>query len=149
MTSYHKPGDVVELEPPVKEGYTFSHWEVTSGNGTVNGSEFTMGNRECVVTAIWISNSYKISYTLNGGTKGTNAPTTANYGSVVTIDNPTRPGYIFVGWTVTSGLNTSTARYGTTSTAVTNTMTSSTKITAKYFTNLTLTNNSTVTLTAN
>jgi len=37
---------------------------------------------------------------MNGGTKGANAPASGTYGSTVTINNPSRSGYTFTGWTV-------------------------------------------------
>ena len=115
--------------------------------------------------------TYNIKYTLNGGTSGSNAPTTATYDSVVTIDNPTKNYAIrfesnntgatinsynatsgnitFSGWTA-SNFYTGSAKYGTSSTNVNTAWSNgSTKVTAKYFKNLTKTSNATVTLTAN
>ncbi len=122
--------------------------------------------------------TYNISYTLNNGTHGSSHPTSATYESSVNISNPTKKVTInlskgktattalinnsssiesttasaeqtFAGWTATN-LNTTTARYGSSSTSI-NTQWSdgSTKIKSTYFKNLTSTNNATVTLTAN
>jgi len=140
-----------------KSGYTFTKWTEGSTSGTEYSADesytFAPGvssSASKTMYAKWSENTYTINYDLAGGKTGTNAPTSATYDSVVTISNPTRSGYAFTGWTVTSGLNTSTAKYGTSSSSVTSSLSSSsTKITAQYFKNLTAENNGSVTLTAN
>ncbi len=155
-----------------RTGYTFAKWtkDSTTGTGYTAGSTVknlaTSGNVN--MYAKWNINSYKIAYTMNNGSLGTNKPTSASYDANVLIDNPTKnltvtinannqgatisktsvsQAQTFNGWTV-SGLNTSTAKTGTSSSAVTTAYTgSSTKNT--YFKNLTATNNGTVTFTAN
>ena len=153
-------------------GYTFASWTKDSTTGTTYnvGTKVknlaTSGNVN--MYAKWNTNTYKIAYTLNNGTLGTNKPTSASYDANVLIDNPTKnltvninannqgatisktsvtQAQTFNGWTVT-GLNTSTAKTGTASNAVTTAYTgTSTKNT--YFKNLTATNNGTVTFVAN
>lgn len=58
--------------------------------------------------ARWKANTYKIAYNLDGGTYGTSHPTSADYDTIVTIDNPSKSGYIFAGWTIT-GYDTETS----------------------------------------
>ena len=96
-TSY-KSGTTIELINPTREGYTFADWEVTSGS-ILSGNTLTIGSEDTTLTALWIIN-YTINYNLNGGTKGTNAPTFGASGSTVTVSNPTKTGYKFTGWTV-------------------------------------------------
>ena len=155
-----------------RTGYTFASWTKDSTTGTVYsvGAKVknlaTSGNVN--MYAKWNTNTYKIAYTLNNGTLGTNKPTSASYDANVLIDNPSKTltvninannqgatisktsvtqAQTFNGWTA-SGLNTSTAKTGTNSSAVatayTGTLTKNT-----YFKNLTPTNNGTVTFTAN
>ena len=161
-----------------KTGYTFNKWSDSTGvtswtgwSGTwkyVNG-QYGITNNTLTLTAQWTTNSYSISYSLNNGTKGSSAPTSGTYDSVLTINNPTKTVTVtgnangtgatvgsatskaqtFAGWTA-SNLNTSTAYYGTSSSAVSTKWSSgSTKVTAQYFKNLTPTNGATVALTAN
>ncbi|MDD7614843.1 MAG: InlB B-repeat-containing protein, partial [Clostridiaceae bacterium] len=107
--------------------------------------------------SFYVGNTYTVNYNLNGGTAETNAPTSATYDVPFAVSPPTRSGYKFVGWTVTSGLNTSTAKYGNTSSPSTALSSSTTKCyntsnstgSDVYFSNLTPTNNGSVTLTAN
>ena len=129
-------------------------------------------NEDCTVElkVNWILNTYTISYEYNGGSKGTYAPSEGTFDKVVRISNPkktlkvnfaagvnadgiTIPDAVsqeqqFIGWTYKSG-NTSTAKYGSSSTTVTTRWSSGSKtVTAEYFKNLRSTSG-TVTLTAN
>ena len=155
-----------------KTGYTFASWTKDSTTGTAFNVGSTVKNLATSgninMYAKWNTNTYKIAYTLNNGTLGTNKPTSASYDANVIIDNPTKnltvtidansqgatisktsvtQAQTFSGWTVT-GLNTSTAKTGTSSSSITTAYPgTSTKNT--YFKNLTATNNGTVTFTAN
>ena len=155
-----------------KTGYTFANWTKDSTTGTSYTAGSTVKN---LVTsgnvnmyAKWKTNTYKIAYTMNNGTLGTNKPTSGTYNANVLIDNPTKTltvninansqgatisatsvsqAQTFKGWTVT-GLNTSVAKTGTSSTEITSgydgTLTKNT-----YFKNLTATKEATVTFVAN
>ena len=80
---------------------------------------------------------YIITYDLDGGTHGTSHPDNVSIDEVINISTPTRTEYTFTGWTATSGLNTSTAKYGSSATSVTTSWTNgSTKVTKNYFKNL-------------
>ncbi len=93
---------------------------------------------------------YTITYDLDGGTVASANPTSGYYNTNVNIANhPTKSGYTFTGWTATSGLNTTNAKYGDTASTVTTSWSSaSTKVKAKYFVNL-ATLGSTIVLKAN
>jgi len=97
-------------------GYTFSGWYTTSSGGTKTSStaQYIEGfnNNDVNSTeenptthyryARFSPISYTISYTLNGGT-ATN-PTSYNITtSTFTLNNPTRSGYKFLGWTGSNG----------------------------------------------
>ena len=102
------------------------------------------------LTANWQANDYTIAYTLNNGAWGTGAvhPTSGTFDQNVNISNPTRTGYTFTGWTMTNG-NTSTAKYGTSTSNVTTAWNpATTLVTAQYFKNL-RSEAGTVTLVAN
>lgn len=94
------PCNNTEAEYP---DWTEKNWNLTTTDGaTVD------------LYARWQANNYKIAYNLDGGTYGTSHPTSADYDTMVTIDNPSKSGYIFAGWTITgydsttSGHNTAT-----------------------------------------
>ena len=101
FASSYVEGATIELETPTKTGYTFNKWEIVNGNSTIDGSSFTIGSKNTTIRAKWTANTYAITYNLDGGIKGMNAPTEGIFGSTIPIDNPTRTGYTFTGWSVT------------------------------------------------
>ena len=96
----------------------------------------------------WTPITYKIAYKTNGGTLGSSHPATGKYNSVINIDNPTKEGYTFTGWTA-SGINNSTSRIGSTKTTVSDNWDGTQPTKNKFFKNLSTTDNGTVTMEAN
>ena len=163
--------EVVNISNPTRTGYTFAGWTMTDGDtstamyGTSNTTVTTAWSNASTkvkatyfknlrstsgtvtLVANWTAINYTIAYELDGGTAGTNAPTSGKFGTNVQISNPTKTGYTFAGWTMTNG-NTSTAKYGTSSSTVTTAWNpATTQVTATYFKNL-RSASGTVTLTA-
>ena len=104
-----------------------SNWNLTTEDGaTVD------------LYARWQANNYKIAYNLDGGTYGTSHPTSADYDTMVTIDNPSKTGYTFTGWTITGHDSTTSGHAGSAWTDETGTS----------YKNLTATDGATVTFTA-
>ena len=147
---YFSPNDTISnLPTPTRTGYTFKGWwtESTGGTQITNGMRFSY-NTLVQLYAHWEANSYTIKYILNGGTAGSSAPTSANFDEIKIINNPSKIGYTFDGWTYSNG-TTSTAMYGTSSsTVVTAWSNASTKVKEEYFKNLRFTSGE-VTLIAN
>ena len=89
------------LNNPTRTGYTFAGWTGTDLLGptmTVSIPIGSVGNRS--YDATWTENGYTISYNLDGGTVSTPNPATYTVTSApITLNNPTRPGYTFAGWT--------------------------------------------------
>jgi len=145
---------------PSRTGYTFNgYYGSTGGVGTKyynsnmsSAHVWDVAGAETIY-AYWTANTYSISYVLNSGTHGTTHPTSATYDTPFYVSAPTRTGYNFTGWTVTSGLNTSTAKWGTTSATTESITSTSTKCvngtSNVYFRSITATANGSVTLTAN
>lgn len=88
--------------------------------------------------ARWKANTYKIAYNLDGGTYGTSHPTSADYDTMVAIDNPSKAGYTFTGWTITGYDSTTSGHNAATWTGETGTS----------YKNLTATDGAIVTFTA-
>ena len=95
VTSGKIDSGVVTIPEPTRAGYKFNGWKVTDGTADVSGATITPTS-DCTVTAQWTA--YKVTIDYNDGvTSGTSAE------GVVTITEPTKPGYKFNGWKVTSG----------------------------------------------
>ncbi|MBR3198658.1 MAG: BspA family leucine-rich repeat surface protein, partial [Bacilli bacterium] len=100
-------------------GYSSVGWNTTSGatTGTAAGGTLTLTATGWTRYANAKANTHSISYNLNSGTHGSSHPTSATYNVASTINNPTRSGYTFNGWTI-SGMDSTTHYFGsTTSTA--------------------------------
>ena len=98
--SKYSGGSLIILQEPTREGYKFKGWNLVVGNAILSGNILTTGTTNTVIEAVWELSGFSISYELNGGTKGENAPSKGNGGSPVVISNPTRTGYTFKGWDV-------------------------------------------------
>jgi len=95
----------VTLSSPTRVGYTFGGW---FDNVEFNGIAITsipsgsIGNRD--LYAKWTPTTYTITYTLNSGTVETANPASYTIETAAfTLNNPTRTGYTFAGWTGTNG----------------------------------------------
>ena len=155
----------------IKAGKNFDGWYTSSsgGNKITNSTKVTASSDNGILYAHCTNNKYNIKYNYNGGTKGSSAPTIAEYFNVINISNPTKKVKVtlnsnntgatisatsvsaaqtFTGWTA-NNIKTSTAQYGTTTSVGTSWSDSSTLAKGPYFKNLNPTNNSTVTLIAN
>lgn len=81
---------------PSREGYTFAGWNPALPT--------TMPAASNTHTAQWDIVDYDINYTLNGGTVVSANPATYNVETnTFTLNNPTKTGYTFNGWTGSNG----------------------------------------------
>ena len=81
-----------------KVGYTFDGWYADSTFKTPV-KELTKNRRDDITLyAKWITNNYKITYHLNGGVNNPDNPATFNFDVITTLKEPTREGFVFVGW---------------------------------------------------
>lgn len=110
--SYGQTIDLTELTP-TRNGYRFTGWTVSHDGGSHNftGEETAADLNEDVatditITANWEIINYTITYDLDGGTEGEPNPTTYNVNTeFFELNNPTKEGYIFVGWSGTDITN--------------------------------------------
>jgi uncharacterized repeat protein (TIGR02543 family) len=95
--TYTVESATISLQNPSKSGYTFDGW--SEGNTIEFGST---GDKS--FTAQWSTRVYEIKYELGGGTNHADNP--ASYTvetATVTLQDPTREGYDFAGWTEGEG----------------------------------------------
>ena len=94
-------GKVTEPAKPTKDGYTFAGWyrEVACMTPWNFGSDEVTGN--ITLYAKWIPAAYSITYHLDGGTASGNPTSYTVETDSFTLNNPTKTGYTFAGWTGT------------------------------------------------
>lgn len=92
------------LPTPTRNGYTFGGWYY---NSVLCDSELWNIAENCTLIADWQANTNQITYNLGGGTNATSNPETYITGTTVVLQNPTKTGYTFDGWT-TTGITTPT-----------------------------------------
>ena len=91
-----------------KTGYSFGGW-ATSTSGAVayaNGASYTVNQSNRgpkTLYAKWTAVNYTIGYTLNGGSVSTNPTGYTIETNTITLNNPTKDGYTFKGWTGSNG----------------------------------------------
>lgn len=89
-------------------GYQLDHIEATiDGSTSVVGDKVfnltTTANGKFYVTPIFEEIQYNITYNLNGGKITNENSSVITVGTTLTLTEPTREGYTFAGWEVTSG----------------------------------------------
>ena len=102
----YKEGDSFELPIPTKEGYEFLGW-TTELNSEEFVEEITIdqtgdlefyANWEEIETIVYS----EIKYNLGGGINPNDAPVRYEEGKATTLPVPTKEGYEFLGWTLSS-----------------------------------------------
>ncbi len=100
---YTVESSTITLNPPTRTGYTFIGWSGTdlsgSDNLTVTIPAGSIGNRSYI--AHWLLNTYSITYDLDGGTALGNPDFYTVESSAITLNEPTKAGYVFTGWSGT------------------------------------------------
>ncbi len=99
-TSYIAGTDPITLTNPSRTGYTFTGWTYDGQEDpTMDVTIDTSSTGDKAFTANWKKNSYSITYDLAGGTVEKDNPGGYDDGAAAfTLNNPTRTGYTFTGW---------------------------------------------------
>ena len=95
---FHVYDEEVTVDEPTKEGYTFAGWTVETKNVTPQKGDdgkwrFKMPAGNVTLTAKWSPISYQL--TVDSEDRGFH-----DCDAEVTVDEPTKEGYTFAGWTV-------------------------------------------------
>ena len=88
---------LLEIEPPTRSGYTFVGW-FTDSALTLSFNQARMPASDLTLYAKWTINNYQITFNSNQGS-GVSPLTSVPFGSPINAPaNPTRSGFIFLGW---------------------------------------------------
>ncbi|MHB1315754.1 MAG: InlB B-repeat-containing protein [Christensenellales bacterium] len=90
--------DAVTLLDPTRAGYNFLGWSPAGSipAGSTGDKAFEASWSEAIV--------YNITYTMNGGTNNAGNPAAYTVEDAVTLLDPTRAGYTFLGWSPVSSI---------------------------------------------
>ena len=95
---YYITSDTIIINNPSKTGYTFVGWnDGTNTNNPYVLNAGSTGNK--TLTAVFTADEYRIDYVLDGGTVTSNPDKYTIESPDITINNPSKTGYTFVGWT--------------------------------------------------
>ena len=101
--TYTIESEAITLNNPTRTGYDFAGWTGTGLSETTANVTIPAGSMgERTYTATWTPIVYSISYELAGGSLAeglTNPETYTIESEAFTLNNPTRTGYTFMGWT--------------------------------------------------
>ena len=101
-TDYYASGTTVTLSSIVPTGQHLTTYKANDIN--LPGNTYTMGSSDVCFSRVLEYNTYNITYNLNGGSVATPNPDTFNVESeTFQLNNPTKPGYTFIGWTGSNG----------------------------------------------
>ena len=103
--TYSSASETFTLVNPTKPGYSFIGWTGSNGDTpqmTVIIEQGSTGDRN--YTANYAAVAYSITYNLDGGVNSPENPDGFNTASeTITLTNPTKLGYEFIGWTGSNG----------------------------------------------
>lgn len=101
--STYNADQTITVKNPTKNNYIFTGW--TGSNGNTPQTDLTIplgstGNKTYI--ANWAPVTYNIIYELNGGDYNEN-PDIYTINDNITLNEPTKTGYSFIGWTGSNG----------------------------------------------
>ena len=112
-TSYTIESNDITLNNPTRKGYSFDGWTGTglsSASTSVKIPKGSTGDR--AYSANWTPVTYTITYNLDGGSLASGVTNPTSYtieSNAITLNNPTKAGYHFAGWTGTDLSSASTS----------------------------------------
>ena len=98
----------IELVSPVLDGYNFDGWYLSENcSGSTIASVGGGSTGAIKLYAGWSPVEYSITYSLEGGTNSVDNPSSYTIESeTITLANPYKEGYVFIGWESSSGSTT-------------------------------------------
>ena len=115
ITKKHFTNATLPSDKPYRTGYTFKGWGTSSSTSYAAyqpGSTFYT-NANTTLYAVWSARTYTISYNANGGSGGPGSQTkTHGIKMLISRVEPTRSGYIFLGWSTSPSATSASYQSG-------------------------------------
>ncbi len=103
--TYNIETATISLATPTRKGYDFEGWHTANNNTSEKVTQIAQGSTgNKTLYARWTPISYSITYDLDGGALASGKTNPATYTietNNFTLNNPSKNGYTFVGWTGT------------------------------------------------
>ena len=102
----YREGMKIKLPIPAKAGYHFDRWEVTSGDATIDeNNHITIGQEDISIKAYY-KKGVTLTVDLDEGSTTQSFKEIYIEDDIITLIEPTKMGYKFNGWKITSGNGT-------------------------------------------
>ncbi len=103
--TYDYNSELGTIPTTTRTGYTsLGYYTGQNGTGTLISANTRIGAANTSYYENWSMQSYTISYNLNGGSVSSANPTSySSESEYITLNNPTKLGYTFTGWTGSNG----------------------------------------------
>lgn len=106
-TDYTVESETITIKEPTKSGYDFLGWTWNGQTSAVKSPQIDKGNAgDITYTANWKASEYAITYELDNGVLETDKTNPESYtieSEDITLNNPTKKGYTFKGWSTGDG----------------------------------------------
>ena len=103
ISGIYKEGDVLYLDTPTKQDFTFLGWEVVKGDSVLEeGNKLTIGEFDTIVYAKWQGNAL-FEVDLDGGSDNIDYKERYASGTIIDLEVPTKTNCKFVRWERISG----------------------------------------------
>jgi len=113
-STYTIESSTITLAGPKKAGYSFVAWYSDSDMATAVSTIATGSMGDLTLYAKWTTETYTISYSLDGGTQNDSNPSTYTIeSSTISLGSPTRENYTFDAWYSDSGMTTEVSTIAT------------------------------------
>ena len=103
LNEIYREGMRIKLPVPAKAGYHFTKWEATSGDATVDENNYLTIGKENISLKAYYKGGLTLTLELNDGNTTQTIKDDYGEGEKVTLIEPTKEGYKFGGWKITSG----------------------------------------------
>ena len=100
VTKYVTYDSSYTLDTPTKPGYIFKYWEYLNYKVELSGI-WKLERNNITLKAVYGPQEYSISYNLNNGKEDTNPTSYTTETPSFILNNPSKTGYTFTGWTGT------------------------------------------------